>query len=214
LVDKITWTNCQYKLGDLRKWEGNPAEIGKAAAGRLLESFNEFGQAHVILIEPDLQILDGHQRDDVWGAKFGDDFVVDCRMASRKFTEAERRKFSVFLRSGTTGNYSWDILSSWDAPELIAWGLDNETARDWMRDASAINNLLGSEGIGIEYDNMPEYEQESIAGIIVSVHFQNNQDKLDFFNKLEMPGTEKTKSFWYPVRPEETKNQIVRPNES
>lgn len=144
-MSDITWTNCKVRLGDLRKWEGNPAEISKAAAGRLVESFNEFGQAHVILIEPDYQILDGHQRDDVWGAKFGDDFMVDCRMASRKFTDEERRKFVIYLRSGTTGSYDWDTLSGWDAKELIEWGLDDTTLRDWKRDVTALDNLLESE---------------------------------------------------------------------
>jgi hypothetical protein len=102
-MEPITWTDCKVKLSDLRKWVDNPAEITKEAAGRLMQSFTEFGQAQVILIEPDYTILDGHRRDDVWGAKLGGDFIVDCRMSSRKFTDKERKKFAVYLRSGTTG---------------------------------------------------------------------------------------------------------------
>ena len=35
----IRWTNCILRLGDMKEWEDNPAEIDKESAERLAESF-------------------------------------------------------------------------------------------------------------------------------------------------------------------------------
>ena len=139
---KITWTNYQIRLGDLHDWPGNPAEIGKDAAARLVESFNDFGQVQPLAIDPDNMLCDGHQRTHVWIEKFGPDFMADCRMASRKLTEKERQKLAVFLRSGAVGKYDWDKVSSWDAADLKEWGFDSGTLREWQTDAGALKAFI------------------------------------------------------------------------
>jgi DNA modification methylase len=140
----ITWTNCQCKLSDLREWENNPAEIGKDAAARLVESLVEFGQIQPIAIDPDNVIIDGHQRKSVWSmaSAFGPDYLADCRRASRTLTERERQKLAVFLRSGAVGRYSWDALANWDAADLQAWGMDKTTLREWQSDAGALKAFI------------------------------------------------------------------------
>jgi len=142
--ESITWTNCQVRLGELKEWEGNPAEIGKEAAGRLVESFNEFGQVQALAIDPDNRLIDGHQRLSVWLHKFGADMLVDCRQSSRLLTDKERQKIAVYLRSAAVGRYNWDIIANWDTGDLKEWGFDSHTLDDWNTDVRALSNFLES----------------------------------------------------------------------
>jgi hypothetical protein len=150
----ITWTNCQCKLSDLREWENNPAEIGKDAAARLVESLVEFGQIQPIAIDPDNVIIDGHQRKSVWSmaSAFGPDYLADCRRASRALTERERQKLAVFLRSGAVGKYNWDALANWDAADLQEWGMDKTTLREWQSDAGALKAFIEANEPEVEGD--------------------------------------------------------------
>jgi hypothetical protein len=138
----------------LKKWENNPAEISKDAAGRLVECFNEFGQIETLAVDPENRLVDGHQRLDTWLAKYGD-IEVDCRKASRLLTEKERQKIAVMLRSGAVGRYNWDVVSGWNADDLQGWGLDVDTLKDWKRDVTALDSLINSEE-SLNLDAIPE----------------------------------------------------------
>jgi len=143
----LTWEPCRVRLGDLKEWEQNPATIGKAEAARLLESLDEFGQVQALAIDPEDRIIDGHQRKTVWGMshKYGADFIVDCRRASRMLTEQERRKLAVYLRSGAVGHYDLDALSNWgNYEELISWGMDKSLANSWQAGARWIDDMIDS----------------------------------------------------------------------
>jgi DNA modification methylase len=144
MSEPIKWTNVTLKLSDLKKWENNPAEISKDAAGRLVECFNEFGQIETLAVDPENRLVDGHQRLDTWLAKYGD-IEVDCRKASRLLTEKERQKIAVMLRSGAVGRYNWDVVSGWNADDLQGWGMDSATLKEWKHDVSALDNFIESE---------------------------------------------------------------------
>jgi hypothetical protein len=144
MSEPIKWTNVTLKLSQLKKWENNPAEISKEAAGRLVECFNEFGQIETLAVDPENRLVDGHQRLDTWLAKYGD-IEVDCRKASRLLTEKERQKIAVMLRSGAVGRYNWDVVSGWNADDLQGWGMNSATLKDWKRDITALNELINSE---------------------------------------------------------------------
>ena len=104
-MSDITWTDCKVRLGDLKEWPDNPALISEKEAERLMESYDEFNQAHVFLIDPENVLIDGHQRKKVWVRKLGADALMDCRRASRMLTDQERRKMAIYLRSGAIGHY-------------------------------------------------------------------------------------------------------------
>jgi DNA modification methylase len=70
---------------------------------------------------------------------------VDARQCSRLLTDEERKRLTVYLHAGAVGSWDWDTISSWDAPELIAWGMDDPVLRDWKRDVTALDALLKSE---------------------------------------------------------------------
>jgi len=191
--EPITWTNEKRKLSELIPWEINPATIRKDEAKRLEESLDEFGQVQTIAISPTNEILDGHQRQVVWGAsqKFGPEYEVDVRVSSRELTERERKKLVIFLRKGAVGEFDWDMLANnWEQEDLLEWGF-NEFE-------------LGLKTPGVDYNaawqGMPEFEQENVFGEIKSimVHFASLNDIKVFSNLVEQTITEKTKFIWFP----------------
>jgi len=160
-MSDLTWTNSTRKLSELVPWERNPRQISEADAARLAESLDQFGQIHAIAIGPDNEIYDGHQRGNVWAAcdRYGPEYEVDVRVASRPLTEAERKKLVVYLHSGATGSWDWDRLSAWEPAALKDWGLDAEQLRGWNDDAANLALMLEADAEAPEF---PEYD-ESIA---------------------------------------------------
>jgi hypothetical protein len=147
VVSDLTWTRERRRLSELIPWSRNPRQIREADAARLAESLDQFGQIHAIAIGPDNAILDGHQRSNVWAAcdRYGPEYEVDVRVASRPLEDAEREKLVVYLHSGATGSWDWDSLSSWDTPTLKGWGLDAEQLRGWNDDAANLALMLEAE---------------------------------------------------------------------
>jgi len=173
MSEPIKWTNVTLKLSQLKKWENNPAEISKDAAGRLVECFNEFGQIETLAVDPENRLVDGHQRLDTWLAKYGD-IEVDCRKASRLLTEKERQKIAVMLRSGAVGRYNWDVVSSWSADDLQGWGMDSGVLGDWKRDVTALEMMLISEGAdvkdGFDFSSLPSEDRAPFRQVTFTLH--------------------------------------------
>lgn len=123
----ITWKPVTRKLSDLQPWKRNPRQINKRQAKRLAESFEEFGQIETIAIGPNNEVYNGHQRLAVLKKKHGGDFEIECRQSSRKLTEKEREKLTIYLHKGATGEWDWDALANdWEYDELIEWGFNEE----------------------------------------------------------------------------------------
>lgn len=121
----ITWSNEKRRLADLKAWKRNPRQIKDKQAKRLGESFDEFGQAETLAIGPDNEVYNGHQRLNVLALKYGNDYQVDVRVASRALTEKERERLTVYLHRGTTGEWDFDTLANeFEFGELVAWGFD------------------------------------------------------------------------------------------
>lgn len=104
-------------------WEQNPRQIKEPNAARLAQSFDRFSQVEPIIIGPNNEIYNGHQRYHVLLEKYGEDYEVDVRQASRSLTEKERQMLTVFLHKGTTGEWDFDTLANtFDADDLQDWG--------------------------------------------------------------------------------------------
>ncbi len=140
----LTWSNEKRRLSELVPWERNPRQIRKAEAERLAQSLDEFGQIHPIAISPDGTILDGHQRQQVWSAtkRFGPDYEVDVRVASRPLTEREHQKLVAMLHAGAVGGWDWDALAGWDMGDLSEWGFDGELLKAWNDDAANLREMI------------------------------------------------------------------------
>jgi len=124
-MEELFWTNEYRKLRELSGWEDNPRKISEEDGDRLEESLVTFGQIHLIAIDCNNVIIDGHQRASIWNASsvFGGDHVVEVRVANRELTEEERQQLTIFLHEGTTGNWNFEMLKGWDKKkELEEWG--------------------------------------------------------------------------------------------
>ena len=127
MADKITWSNEKRKLSELVPWERNQRQITDKQAKRLEESFEQFGQVEIIAIGPENQIYNGHQRLKVLNEKYGADYEVDVRVASRALTEKEREKLTVYLHKGAAGDWDYDLLANeFELDDLLDWGFDKE----------------------------------------------------------------------------------------
>ena len=153
-MSKLDWTNITVKLGDLKPWADNPRFSTKAQAERLLQSFKEFGQVQTVAVSPDMDVYDGHQRLSALMTLHGKDYELDARQSNRPLTDAERRKLVITLHAGAVGAWDWDIVANqWDAPELIEWGMNSDALKDWKRDVTALDAMLGSE------QDAPEFKE-------------------------------------------------------
>lgn len=125
MADKIYWTNEKRKLSELEPWPRNPRQISKDQAKRLAESFDQFGQVETIAVGPGNQIYNGHQRLNVLKEKYGADYEVEVRVASRALTEKEREKLTVFLHKGAAGDWDFDMLANeFELDDLLEWGFE------------------------------------------------------------------------------------------
>jgi len=127
MADKISWSNETRKLSELEPWARNPRQINKRQAERLVESFDQFGQVETIAIGPQNQIYNGHQRLNVLKEKYGEDYEVEVRVASRALTEKEREKLVIFLHKGAAGDWDFDMLANeFELDDLLEWGFDKQ----------------------------------------------------------------------------------------
>ena len=132
---------------------------------------------------------------------YGRDYEVMALQSSRALSEKEREELVVAAHVGAVGQFDWEQLSGWDAPELIAWGMDESTLRDWMCDISAVKNLLGSEGIDYdkEWDGMPKFEEQDLSAFrVIHVHFKNAEDVSNFAEAIGQKITDGMRGIWYP----------------
>jgi DNA modification methylase len=87
---------------------------------------------------------DGHQRLSSWLAKYGKDFEIDARLASRPLTDDERRKIAIY--SMQVGAWDWDkIADNWTDTVWINDWFDADLLGDWGRNYSALESFLASE---------------------------------------------------------------------
>jgi site-specific DNA-methyltransferase (adenine-specific) len=146
-MSDIVWTNTRVKLGDLKPWQDNPRTSTKAQAKRILKSFEQFGQAALICVDPDGSVLDGHQRLSALLTIHGAGYEVEARQSSRPLTDDERRGLVLAL-ANATGSWNWDSLSNWDTSTLSDWGFDKDTLKGWKSDVTALGEFLKSEQAG------------------------------------------------------------------
>lgn len=138
----IEWSNVQVKLGDLKPWAHNPRFSTKVQAERLLQSWKELGQFQTIAVDPELNVLDGHQRLSALLTVYGPDYAIDARQSNRALSDDERKKLVITAHVGAVGSWDWNALSGWDAPQLQEWGMDADALKAWNLDATNLKEML------------------------------------------------------------------------
>jgi len=118
------WTNVVVRIGDLKPWDHNPRQIKRPQLERLAGSIKKFGFADPLLIGPDMEVYNGHQRLDYFKAKYGLEYRADARQSDRKLTEHERQEFTILIHEGATGEWDFETLGNlFDPQDLINWGM-------------------------------------------------------------------------------------------
>jgi len=158
-MSDIIWTNTTVKLGELKPWEYNPRYSTETDADRIAESHRLFGQVETFAIDPDGNVLNGHQRLSSWLAEYGENYEVDVRQASRALKDEERQALTVMLHVGATGKWDFEALANWDSDILQGFGFDEELLKSWQRDTFALGDLLGSED-DLENIEFKEYDED------------------------------------------------------
>ncbi|MFI3137721.1 MAG: DNA methyltransferase [Methylococcaceae bacterium] len=144
-MSKLKWSNITVKLGELKPWADNPRMSTKAQAHRILKSFEKFGQVITIAVDPDLEVLDGHQRLSALLTIHGRDYQIDARQSDRKLELEERKELIINLHTGATGSWDWNALSGWSAGDLQEWGMNLDTKKQWDNDSNNLKELLTAE---------------------------------------------------------------------
>jgi hypothetical protein len=162
-MSDITWTNTRVRLGDLKPWSDNPRMSTKAQAKRLLASFDKFGQVQTVAVDPDCNVLDGHQRLSALLTLHGDGYELDARQSNRALTDNERQELVVSLHAGAVGSWDWDKVSSWSAADLQGWGMDKDLLKGWNNDANNLKELLKSEQPSADADVSTDRAAELLA---------------------------------------------------
>jgi len=200
----LTWTNERVRLRDLKPWEHNPRQITKRAAQRLLNSWRDYGQVQMIVVGPNNEVYDGHQRLSALKVVYGDDYEVEVRRASRSLTDEERRRLVVLLHASATGSWNWDELAGWDAQQLIEWGLDRDTLAQWRLDTAGLWELLESERAAFQHPEygVPDTELRNLIYRTIKVHFETEEAVQVFAELIGQKITDRTKFIWFPYREE------------
>jgi len=149
-MTKPKWTRIEIRLGDIIGWEGNPRLSTVAQAERIIASEKKWGQTLPFFVSPFMdggrvKLIDGHQRLSAWLTKHGEDFIVKAEQCDRALTEDEQREFVITHHISATGSLDWGKLSSWDAPKLIEWGVNEAQKKQWDNDANNANEMLTAE---------------------------------------------------------------------
>jgi len=198
----LSWTNERVKLRDLKPWERNPRQMSKRAAQRLLDSWRDYGQVQMIVVGPDNEVYDGHQRLSALKVVYGDNYEVEVRRASRALTDEERQRLVILLHAGATGSWDWDELAGWDAQQLIEWGLDRDTLAQWRLDTAGLWSLLGSEQKALPHPEygVPDTESRELIYRTIRVHFETEEAVQAFAKLVGQKITDRTKFIWFPHR--------------
>jgi len=173
----------------LKHYANNPRQISKKELAQLKKDLAELGDlsGFVHNLETD-EIIGGNQRSEaIPGIIAGklkptitDTYAAPTQQGTVAlgYFEWEGERFSyravrwdeatarrANIRANLAGGaWDWDILSSWDAPDLIEFGFDFETLGNWQKGVSGLGNLLGSEEVNA---NGKEYDESIADGIHV-----------------------------------------------
>lgn len=180
------WTSRRVRLGDLAPWQRNPRRIGAAAAARLRDSFEHYGQVELLAVGPDLQLYNGHQRLKVLSEQYGPDHELEVRQSSRALTEREREKLTIYLHRGAAGEFDLELLlKDWNLDDLDSWGFP-----DLNTPADALD----------EWQDMPEFDGKPRQHHELIVFFASAEHLAAFAELVQQQVTAETVSIWYPPR--------------
>ena len=197
MTEPITWRNETRRLHELVPYQDNPRSIDDEQGKRLVRSREKFAQPWPIVIGPDGELFDGHQRLDKWGEKWGLDLEVAVRVASRALSEAERKELVVLAHDGAVGEF--DVMS------LLDWGVETEELEEWGLSDELLAGLLEAA------EDEPPPNEPKYTGKIESPIYEPKNEKPSLVDLYDI---EKAEAFIVEIEgsdiPDDEKAFLVR----
>lgn len=182
----IEWTERRVAVSDLIPYEKNPRRISKEQRERLKKSILEDGYHQRALATPDLRLIGGHQRLDIFKELKLKEIII--LVSSRDLTTEEFER--ILIRDNVFfGEFDLKKLGAFNLDKLFEWGLPR-----------SIGGFLGEgEDPGKNWGGMPEFSQkDKTAFRTLPVHFKSQEDVDRFAALIGQKITEDTRSLWYP----------------
>lgn len=112
----MQWKHERRELSTLYENPNNPRFISKKAGEHLKKSLDKFGQCESIVIQPDGEIIGGHQRFRLLKKK--KEKYIDVSVPEKSLTKKDAAELSIRLNKNQ-GDWDFDTLANlWD-PELL-----------------------------------------------------------------------------------------------
>ena len=189
----IEWTERRVAVKDLRPNENNPRRIAPEDRERLKKSIQEMGYHQRLLVTPDLRIIGGHQRRELF-LELGMKEII-ALVPSRELTDEEFDRLSI-QDNLSFGEFDLKKLGiGFKINKLIEWGMPRST----------LGFLGTAEDPNDHWKGMPQFQNEdktAFRQIIIS--FANQEAVNAFAQLIGQKLTQDTKSVWYPKAEIET----------
>jgi len=115
------------------------------------------------------------------------------------------------IANNNAGDWDWNALSAYEPEILELARMDASLLKRFETDASNLRAMLEAANEidpRREWEGMPEFSEDDKLGKGVLVRFVNDSDKQEFFSVIGQVFTDKTKSIWFPKRPDEYSDQL------
>jgi hypothetical protein len=77
-------------------------------------------------------------------------------MCDRELTEDERLEYVITMHAGATGQWDWQKMANFPAPQLIELGFDGNKLREWNMDALNLREMLTADNVEMTLDELAE----------------------------------------------------------
>ena len=197
------------KISDIKFDRANANKGTERGRYAIEASMREFGFADAGTLDKNNAIIGGNKRTEVAGEIGMDDAIVidvdgtkpvfirrnDLDLFSTEDDRARRLAYAL--------NRSQQLSLDWDAEQVLA-DLNAGVDLSALFFDFELDKILGREGEpfdpNVEWQGMPEFEQEDLTGIKCIVHFENESDMKDFEKLIGQHIPDNTKSIWYPKK--------------
>lgn len=206
------------KISNYRPQRRNANKHNPRGMGLLQKSIESDGFIGAMTAAADGEIIAGSARLEKSAEVFGIDaepIVIETdgtRPIIVKRTDIPNAEEPRAKRLALADNRVQEVDLTWDAEVLQGLAeFDGVDLGEWWHSGELVNMGL-AEGQEVDYkelwQGMPEFEQDNLEGRKIIIHFENEFFLSDFIEKTGLKITDKTRSIWYPERPEELKNQL------
>lgn len=162
-MSNIVWTYEKRKISDLIENKKNPRRLSKVKSDFLKKSLDTFGVCQPLVIQPDGQIIGGHQRLKTLMSLGVEE--VDVSMPSRELTKDEADQLTIGLNK-IQGEFDFDMLANqWDPNLLLDSGFSpEELESDYVAPEKSKNF-----SISLKFDNEDDLHfVEKILNTVIS----------------------------------------------